>query len=176
MGIQFVLVIHTNIIPTLLPDFMRQKEVRLAGRTFMYTFGERLLIPCYLIQFFALLISLRLDVFFFSIFQMVNKQGQTRVAQYYTYKVRRRFLLLLLLDPCINMLSIFALDPHHSTTCTLPSLHKKHNRWFLQDVTTRVTDESEIIRKCLARNEKQVCPRHCADITTTALKYSRHLP
>jgi hypothetical protein len=45
-------------------------------------------------------------------FLMVNRQGQTRVAQYYEHR----------------------------------------------DVTTRAADEAEIIRKCLARTEKQVEP------------------
>eukprot|EP00729_Bicosta_minor_P004515 gene4515-5826_t len=57
---------------------------------------------------------------------MVNKQGQTRVAQYYTYK----------------------------------------------DVTTRITDESEIIRKCLARNEKQCSFMEYRDIKLVYRRYA----
>lgn len=57
---------------------------------------------------------------------LVNKQGQTRVAQYYKYK----------------------------------------------DVATRVTDESEIIRKCLARNEKQCSFMEYRDMKLVYRRYA----
>eukprot|EP00039_Didymoeca_costata_P018844 m.335220 g.335220 ORF g.335220 m.335220 type:complete len:164 (+) comp17539_c0_seq1:43-534(+) len=57
---------------------------------------------------------------------LVNKQGQTRVAQYYKFK----------------------------------------------DVDTRATDESEIIRKCLARNEKQCSIMEYRDIKLVYRRYA----
>jgi hypothetical protein len=42
----------------------------------------------------------------------------------------------------------------------------------VQDVTTRVTDESEIIRKCLARNEKQCSFMEYRDIKLVYRRYA----